>query len=92
MQAEVDAFKLVNPPIPTLGHPSHLALVHLRENGNDDCDVGREDDRLRWVSPGKEGASSDAQDGQIHWFCILCLLVQSSIVLARAQKTHLAKV
>ena len=28
---------------------------------------------------------------EIHWFCILCLLVQSSIVLARAQKTHPVK-
>ena len=68
MEAEIDPLKLVNSAVPALGHPSHLGLVHLGENGNDDCaagrEGGREDDRLRWVSPGKEGASSHAQDGQ----------------------------
>ena len=68
MEAEVDSLKLVNPAVPALGHPSHLGLVHLGENGNDDCaagrEGGREDDRLRWVSPGKERTtSSHAQDG-----------------------------
>ena len=69
MEAEIDSLKLVNPPVPALSHPPHLGLVHLGENGNDDCaagrEGGREDDRLRWVSPGKERTtSSHAQDGQ----------------------------